>query len=104
MTINPSPNQTALIEAAIQAGLIGSAQEALDLGLRQLLDRIPTPSNPIPGGHLDDLEGSEVPPESWAETGGLWVHQGVPEPGADLSRVVQDIREERIASVLGLNS
>lgn len=48
MTITPSPNQEALIQAAIQAGLIRSAQDALDLGLRQLLDRIPSQPKLIP--------------------------------------------------------
>ncbi len=28
---------------------------------------------------------------------GLWVHQGVAQPGANWDRVVQDVREERIA-------
>jgi hypothetical protein len=31
---------------------------------------------------------------------GLWVHQGVAQPGANWDRVVQDVREERIESVL----
>jgi len=31
---------------------------------------------------------------------GLWVHQGVAQPGANWDRVVQDLREERIGSVL----
>jgi AbrB family looped-hinge helix DNA binding protein len=31
---------------------------------------------------------------------GLWVHQGVAQPGAKWDRVVPDVREERIASVL----
>ena len=26
---------------------------------------------------------------------GWWVHQGVPEPGVDLARVVEQVREER---------
>ncbi len=43
-----------------------------------------------------------APPASWEELGGLWVHQGIPEPGADLTRIVQDVREEHIASVLGV--
>jgi bifunctional DNA-binding transcriptional regulator/antitoxin component of YhaV-PrlF toxin-antitoxin module len=30
----------------------------------------------------------------------LWVHQGVVQPGANWDRVVQDVREERIESVL----
>lgn len=43
MTITPSPVQEALINAAIRAGLIRRAEDALDAGLRQLLDRIPAP-------------------------------------------------------------
>jgi len=31
---------------------------------------------------------------------GLWVHQGVAQAGANWDRVVQDVREERIESVL----
>jgi hypothetical protein len=31
---------------------------------------------------------------------GLWVHQGVAQPGANWDRVVRDVREERIESVL----
>ena len=31
---------------------------------------------------------------------GLWVHRGVAQPGANWDRVVQDVREERIESVL----
>ncbi len=31
---------------------------------------------------------------------GLWVHQGVAEPGANWDRVVEEMREERIQSVL----
>jgi hypothetical protein len=30
----------------------------------------------------------------------LWVHQGVVQPGANWDRVIQDVREERIESVL----
>jgi AbrB family looped-hinge helix DNA binding protein len=31
---------------------------------------------------------------------GLWVHRGVAEPGANWDRVLDDVREERIESVL----
>jgi len=31
---------------------------------------------------------------------GLWVHQGVAQPGANWDRVLQEVREERIESVL----
>lgn len=29
---------------------------------------------------------------------GLWVHQGVPQPGANWDRIQQEVREERIQS------
>jgi AbrB family looped-hinge helix DNA binding protein len=31
---------------------------------------------------------------------GLWVHRGVPEPGANWDRAVEDARDERIRSIL----
>jgi len=31
---------------------------------------------------------------------GLWVHQGSAEPGANWERILEDVREERIESVL----
>ncbi len=31
---------------------------------------------------------------------GLWVHQGVAEPGADWRRILDDVREERMDSLL----
>lgn len=31
---------------------------------------------------------------------GRWVHQGVAEPGADFDRLMDDVREERIQSIL----
>jgi bifunctional DNA-binding transcriptional regulator/antitoxin component of YhaV-PrlF toxin-antitoxin module len=31
---------------------------------------------------------------------GLWVHQGIAEPGANWERILEDVREERIESVL----
>jgi AbrB family looped-hinge helix DNA binding protein len=37
---------------------------------------------------------------SMIKVDGLWVHQGVPEPGANWDRVVDDAREERIDSIL----
>jgi AbrB family looped-hinge helix DNA binding protein len=30
----------------------------------------------------------------------LWVHQGIPQPGANWERILEDVREERIESVL----
>lgn len=102
MTITPSPSQEALINVAIQAGLIRSAQDALDLALRQLLDRIPgQPESDVAASSVADKMAA--PPESWAESVSLWVHQGVAEPGADLARTLEEIREERIASNLGMN-
>ncbi len=37
---------------------------------------------------------------SMVKIDGLWVHQGRAEPGANWERILEDIREERIASVL----
>jgi AbrB family looped-hinge helix DNA binding protein len=31
---------------------------------------------------------------------GLWVHQGVPQPGTNWDRLLQEVRDERIESVL----
>ncbi len=45
MIINPSPHQEELIQAAIQAGLIRSAEDALDIGLDHLRESLPRPSN-----------------------------------------------------------
>jgi AbrB family looped-hinge helix DNA binding protein len=37
---------------------------------------------------------------SMVKVDGLWVHQGIPEPGANWERIVEDVREERIESLL----
>jgi len=37
---------------------------------------------------------------SMVKAGGLWVHQGRAEPGANWDRILEDAREERIESVL----
>jgi len=37
---------------------------------------------------------------SMIKVDGFWVHQGVAEPGINWDRVVDDVREERIQSVL----
>jgi AbrB family looped-hinge helix DNA binding protein len=37
---------------------------------------------------------------SMVKVNGMWVHQGSAEPGANWDRIVEDAREERIASVL----
>ena len=50
-----------------------------------------------PGGVL--LRPVEQRP-SMIKVDGLWVHQGVAQPGAAWDRVLEDIREERIQSVL----
>jgi hypothetical protein len=31
---------------------------------------------------------------------GLWVHQGIPQQGANWERILEEVREERIESVL----
>jgi AbrB family looped-hinge helix DNA binding protein len=50
-----------------------------------------------PGGVL--LKRVEQRP-SMIKVDGLWVHQGVPEPGINWERIVEDVREERIESLL----
>jgi AbrB family looped-hinge helix DNA binding protein len=37
---------------------------------------------------------------SMVRVDGLWVHQGSAEPGANWDRILEDVREERIESVL----
>ena len=37
---------------------------------------------------------------SMVKVDGLWVHQGSPKPGANWERILEDVREERIDSVL----
>ena len=37
---------------------------------------------------------------SMVKVHGLWVHQGKAEPGANWERTLEDVREERIASIL----
>jgi len=37
---------------------------------------------------------------SMAKADGLWVHLGTAEPGANWGRVLDDVREERIESIL----
>ena len=50
-----------------------------------------------PGGVL--LRRAEQRP-SMIKVDGLWVHQGIPQPGANWERILEDVREERIESVL----
>jgi AbrB family looped-hinge helix DNA binding protein len=37
---------------------------------------------------------------SMVKVDGLWVHRGIPEPGVNWERIVEDVREERIQSLL----
>lgn len=37
---------------------------------------------------------------SMAKVDGLWVHQGTAEPGGIWERILEDVREERIESIL----
>jgi AbrB family looped-hinge helix DNA binding protein len=37
---------------------------------------------------------------SMVQVDGLWVHQGVPEPGTDWDRVVEDSREARMETLI----
>jgi len=39
---------------------------------------------------------------SMIKVGGVWVHQGVAEPGTNWETIVDDIREERIQDILKL--
>jgi hypothetical protein len=48
MTITPRPDQEQLIAKAIQAGLIQSAEQALDIAVDTLRDRLEVSSSPIP--------------------------------------------------------
>ena len=50
-----------------------------------------------PGGVL--LRPVEQKP-SMLRVDGLWVHQGIAQPGANWDRALEDLREERIQSVL----
>ena len=38
---------------------------------------------------------------SMVKVDGLWIHQGVTQPGADWEKVLGDVRDERIRSILG---
>jgi AbrB family looped-hinge helix DNA binding protein len=40
------------------------------------------------------------PRPSMAKVDGLWVHQGTAEPGGNWERILEDVREERIESIL----
>ena len=37
---------------------------------------------------------------SMVKVDGLWVHQGSAEPGANWERILEDVREERVESIL----
>jgi len=37
---------------------------------------------------------------SMVKVDGLWVHQGSPEPGANWERILKDVHEERVESIL----
>jgi AbrB family looped-hinge helix DNA binding protein len=39
---------------------------------------------------------------SMVRVNGIWVHQGKAEPGTNWDRLVDDVREERIRDILGL--
>lgn len=45
-----------------------------------------------------EQETSDLP--ALVRVDGLWVHQGEPEPGVDWDHIVDDVREERITSIL----
>jgi hypothetical protein len=50
MTITPRPEQELMIAKAIQAGLIRSAEEALDIAVDTLRDRLAAPASKRPEG------------------------------------------------------
>jgi AbrB family looped-hinge helix DNA binding protein len=50
-----------------------------------------------PGGILLRPVGQRP---SMIRVNGLWVHQGVAEPGANWDRVLDEVREERIEAIL----
>ena len=43
---------------------------------------------------------SLVPKPPMTKVDELWVHSGTPEPGANWERILEDVREERMESVL----
>lgn len=53
---------------------------------------------------LEQPEGLLLRPvgqrSSMIQVDGLWVHQGTPAPAANWDRVLEDVREERIQSIL----
>jgi AbrB family looped-hinge helix DNA binding protein len=53
---------------------------------------------------VEQLEGVLLkrvkPRPSMVKVDGLWVHQGSADPGASWDRILEDVREERIESVL----
>ena len=51
----------------------------------------------LPDGVL--IKKAEERP-SMAKVDGLWVHQGIPQAGANWEHLLEEIREERIKSVL----
>jgi AbrB family looped-hinge helix DNA binding protein len=51
----------------------------------------------LPDGVL--LKKTEERP-SMIKIDGLWVHQGIPQPGVNWERVLEEVREERTQSVL----
>jgi len=69
-----------------------SLTERLGLGPDKELDAVEQP-----GGVL--LRPVEQQP-SMVQVDGLWVHRGTAQPGANWERVLDDVREERIRSVL----
>jgi len=59
------------------------------------------------GGELEAIEQPEglllrpvKAKPTMVRVGGVWIHQGVADPGSDWDRVVDDAREERIRDIL----
>lgn len=87
MTIQLRPDQEQAIQAAIAAGQFRSVDEFIESAIRTLTKAI----EPSKGS---EASGDERLPPSWANTEGVWVHQGVAEPGAAWDRIIDDVREE----------
>jgi hypothetical protein len=84
------------LQPEIERGLLAQAA-ARGVSLNDLVTEIV-----VRGARLfPELSGP--PPntgEAMLKIDGVWVHQGLAEPGVDWDRVVSDVRDERIADLL----
>ena len=88
MSVTLQPHQERAIQTAIEAGRFRSIEEFIDSAIRTLVAPAAVMALPAALG------------PAMRQVDGLWVHQGQAEPGAEWDRVVNDVREERLASVL----